>query len=533
MKSKSESTHQLELRDYVIQLYRGATAYADVMPEAVLDRLHIETKLDKCVLRSVQKGRDVLLTGNPGDGKTHLLRVLKTKIVKVAPKAVILLDASETPNTDIIAAWKSARRRKVPLCVAVNEGVLKELADSFPEFEPVCQAQHAVEESIAYVTTSDGNCAEASGSSVTVFDLSRRNVLSAEVVTQVLDKVSEAAQIPPPEQPISEFSDFWRNVGLLRSSLFRARLQQLFDRIARRGYHATLRELQALVSYLLFRGSDLSAMANEDGLSEHFLTELIFSGKGRLFDALRDGFDPGHVCHPKQDLAILTAQVESDEWDHAWAREEHSLTATQTKEMEMRRRRFYFFCKSGEELLRIAYGMDADFDAFLQLNEREVIRTLLGDVNAVFGISEDRDSLRVWKCHRFDHEVERALCSTTQLSRNAFEIARPRLRPPMCEAFNLTEDHVLLRLKSDPAAHLRVDFSMFVLLQQAQQGLPILSLDNELTRRVWQFMERLAGQRADGSDGEADVVIRDMHTSACMRVTVDLEHNKYLAIEET
>ena len=49
---------------------------------------------------------------------------------------------------------------------------------------------------------------------------------------------------------------------------------------------------------------------------------------------------------------------------------------------------FYFFCKSGEELLRIAYGMDSDFDAFLRDNEREAIRALLGAVNAAFGVCE-------------------------------------------------------------------------------------------------------------------------------------------------
>lgn len=531
MKSK-QGTAPIPLHEYVVQLYRGKSSYADDIPETVLDRLHIETNLDKCVIRAVQKGRDVILTGNPGDGKTHLLRVLTAKIQKAAPKSVILLDASEMLNTDIVAAWKSAQRRKVPFCIAVNEGVLKELADSFPGFVPACEAQRAVEESMTYVTATSDGSAEASETSVAVFDLSRRNVLSAEIVNMVFDKVCDAAQDPPPEEPKTEFSDFWRNEELLRSPLFRERLQHLFDRVARRGYHATLRELQAFASYLLFRGSTLSAMANENGLSEHFLSELVFSGKGRLFDALFAGFDPAHVSHPQQDLAILTAQIDPDEWAHAWAREEHALTATQAKEMAMRRRRFYFFCNSGESLLRIAYGMDAEFDAFLRLSEREAIRALLGAMNAAFGISEEKDSLRVWKCHRFDHSVERGLCSTTQLSRNLFEIARPRLRPPMSDAFEITEDHVLLRLKSDHTAHLRIDFPLFVLLQQAQQGLPILSLGNELTRRLWQFMERLAGQRTDGPDGEAEVVIRDVHTSTCMRVTVDLEHNKYLAIEE-
>ena len=92
------------------------------------------------MLRAVQTKTRCGLDRQSGRWEDALLRILKTRIQKVAPKAIILLDASETPNEEIVATWKSAQRRKVSFCVAINEGVLKELADSFPAFDPVCQA---------------------------------------------------------------------------------------------------------------------------------------------------------------------------------------------------------------------------------------------------------------------------------------------------------------------------------------------------------------------------------------------------------
>ena len=53
-------------------LYRGATGYADDVPLDDLRRLHVRTRLDDVIAEHIRARRSVVLTGNPGDGKTHL-----------------------------------------------------------------------------------------------------------------------------------------------------------------------------------------------------------------------------------------------------------------------------------------------------------------------------------------------------------------------------------------------------------------------------------------------------------------------------
>jgi hypothetical protein len=59
-------------RDFVRGLYLGTSAYADHMDLRLLEPMHVKTSVDDAVVKAVKAGKSVVLTGNPGDGKTHL-----------------------------------------------------------------------------------------------------------------------------------------------------------------------------------------------------------------------------------------------------------------------------------------------------------------------------------------------------------------------------------------------------------------------------------------------------------------------------
>ena len=63
-------------------LYLGLTSNADLTTDHERHVLHVPTKLDELVPRWLAEGKDVTLTGNPGDGKSHLARRL-VAIVRV------------------------------------------------------------------------------------------------------------------------------------------------------------------------------------------------------------------------------------------------------------------------------------------------------------------------------------------------------------------------------------------------------------------------------------------------------------------
>ncbi|MGE0606573.1 MAG: hypothetical protein AB7O62_05540 [Pirellulales bacterium] len=511
--------------DYIRLCYRGIAAYADGLPIDLLRTVHIFTELDQEIARAVKRGSSVVLTGNPGDGKTHLLRVLEEGILKAQPSALVEYDASEVDNSTIISKWKAADRKHAPFCIAINEAVLKQLADENPTFDPVTNAQAQVEGALSYYRDGESppNSVDAG---LQVFDLSRRNVLSTQIMRAVVDTFTKADHPGPCNNATNDFSVHAKLIG---NTLFLERLQLLLERAARRGFHCTLRELQGLISYLLCRGLDCDALAADSGNADRFITELVFTGEGALFDEIRRGFDPRTVCHPIWDVCLIGGQLDADNWRGGDTEILNACDVEDIREVERRRRRFYFFNDEGSSLLGISDDPDALFDEFLKKKERDVLRQLIPYINSAFRDSTS-DDLRVWKCHRFDHSDERTLCSMSAVPRRNLEVLHPRLCMSMSRAYEYLPDHLVLQLKDEKGARLVIDFEMFEFLRNTEFGMSILSLTNHVTRRLWRFMERLAASENE-QDGEVDVRLLDLESGKVLHVVVDLDESQYVSVE--
>ena len=509
-------------RDFVRKLYRSSSSYADNTEEAVLQWIHIETNLDQEILKVVKAGASVVLTGNPGDGKTHLLRILAPKIQELASAPVVELDASAISGTTLKRRWAQAISDGKPFCVAINEAVLKSMADAYRDFGPLQEAQRQVEQAIVYQ-----DLQERAGS-VVVFDLSRRNLLAPNIIQGLIDKLTNTQFLNQCGRCSPENCDFVRNQKILRSERMRKRLQLLFDRVSRRGYHTTPRELQSFFSYLLFAGRTCDQLLQLSGGRQHALPQLPFSGKGGLFDAIRRTFDPISISHPLWDEALVYGETVPGDWLPDWLSEANEIDPGDTKQFAARKRAFFFCHSNGDELLNLATDDESEFGRFLEMAPRDSLRNLIRRINLFFGDDDTgSDGLRIWQSHRYNQSPRNILYSAEIRQRQDFEIVRPLLRPTMRSAFTLAIDHALLRLKNLPQVNLRIDFPLFELLSQAERGLPVLSLDSDITRRLWQFMENLT--RAYQQD-EARISLLDPVNREKLTVTVDTVDKRYLAI---
>lgn len=170
---------------FVRDFYRGSSAYADHIDSSLLSNIHLVTRLDQAILNAVMDGKDIVLTGNPGDGKTHIIRMLRDKLEALGKSVLIELDASTLSNEEIYKHWKNARDNNVPYVIAINAAVLYSLYQYCKDFEPVKKAYEQMSHAVVFHNENE------KATDIVVYDLSKREVLTKEILSQAIIKLTD------------------------------------------------------------------------------------------------------------------------------------------------------------------------------------------------------------------------------------------------------------------------------------------------------------------------------------------------------
>src|SRR5439155_2644244 len=67
-------------RTFIERLYRSTNSYADRLSAEELEWIHVDLGVDDYVVGEAEQGRQIVVTGNPGDGKTHLIERLRPRL---------------------------------------------------------------------------------------------------------------------------------------------------------------------------------------------------------------------------------------------------------------------------------------------------------------------------------------------------------------------------------------------------------------------------------------------------------------------
>ena len=128
--------------DFLSGLYNKQSCYADRLTDEQIEAINVPTRLEQTLRKWLLAKKDIVLLGNPGDGKTHLLRRLHDVIAKV--KADVILDATAEKDYErIVRRWKAAAESRVPFCLAINQEPLNRLlslkSHRLPQLEEVSE----------------------------------------------------------------------------------------------------------------------------------------------------------------------------------------------------------------------------------------------------------------------------------------------------------------------------------------------------------------------------------------------------------
>jgi hypothetical protein len=292
---------------FVEKLYRNANSYADRLTLEELDWIRVDLGLDDYLLDSAKEGRQIIVTGNPGDGKTFLIERLR-EILTTTHNAVVITDANECTDAEVLASWRSCDENKRAFILAINEWPLFELRRLARKegFEPVDEAVRQVQNAHFYE-----DAPEPRQGQVAVVDLNLRNVLAAPVVKSAIDRLTD-------DRFTSDLSDAdpaLINVARLRTDRVQERLAALLAQASRRGEHTTMRQLMGFVAYVLTGGTDATSRIMSQGSGRYLYANAVFEqGEGPLFELVRRSFDPATVTHPDLDEDLWRGTTNPKDW---------------------------------------------------------------------------------------------------------------------------------------------------------------------------------------------------------------------------
>lgn len=391
---------------FVEKLYRSSNSYADRLSAEELEWINIDLGLDDYLLRQAESGKQIIVTGNPGDGKTHLIERLR-RTLEDDFNAVVLTDANAVSDAEILKKWKSCAAKKRPFVLAINEWplfVLRRLAreQAFPAVEEALrQVQQAVRHS--------GPPPAPPAHNVVVVDLSLRNLLAPEVVCSCVERLTHARFY----EGLRDDDPALVNRAALSQERVQQRLTRLLGYIAARTGHVTMRQLMGFVAYLITGGQSAVERLASQGSGRFHYANLAFDddGEGPLFDALRLTFDPAVATHPVHDLDLWRGTCRSDGWLDVL---NPVIAPTQFPEEDRPRaysalkRKFFFEHQFGGDLFKLIPSDELRFDTLVARGgdgDQKVVRDLLLGINRFYDplyADDGRDELILWQSHRFD-----------------------------------------------------------------------------------------------------------------------------------
>jgi energy-coupling factor transporter ATP-binding protein EcfA2 len=509
--------------NFISKIYNNRNSYAEIFEDEDLKKIHVETAVEQILREYIEKKKFILLTGNPGDGKTHLIRSLKDLLDK--HNIFVEYDFNEVKDyeqflTDLNNAIKDDR----PCIIAVNEypliSMLDELGDRFPYYHQILELR---DNSIMY----NNEIAIDSGSSkVVIIDLNNRNLLQKDVLKTSLNKLISLSNICDGCN-INKKCDVPYNINALTNATVQERLFELMSMLGNTGTHVVMRDILGFFSYIITAGVTCERRIDQ----EYMYYNLIFDGNNELFRSLKQ-FDPYQFTHPEIDEKLWNGTLKE-----GWIFEHPKVVPSELENEEDAnklfisiKRRFFFENERGSELLKlIPIEYQTFFDLLKQAYDRELdmIKQIVLAINRFFNTDETEDEkLKVWITHKYElRNQPKVAISNKSFSLNEISLLVPRL-PNHLQKVEFVPDHFLFRVykpRDNKTVDLKVDLGFYRVLSLISEGYPPQIVPDNYKFKLYRFMNELASFEDRMRSNE--FVIRDMSNNYTYKLII--RDNKY------
>lgn len=492
--------------ELLLSLYFADGSNADLTSRHERELLHVPAPVEGCITSAVRHGLDVVLTGNPGDGKSHLVRSLSER--GGFADVELLLDLSAVQTSDALAQWRAARAAGRRFVMCANEGPLRVLIEGARSDELLSGDAWELKQQLSRRVESGETPAKPA--TTLLINLADRSVLSESLIADAVKRVCCEA-FAPDVGPFSAECSAARSMSLLQQETPRRRFAQLLALAGtRRGEHVTFRRLWQAISLGVTGGKTIAKLNEEtkrdtDGpLGASPMDNLARrGGRGVLVEAVRSFADPAQFTDPDLDESLWhTGAPSKGSWfceepnaeapATMWARNQRAEALEQLRRLK---RLTALAHERGEELVSAMSRATARPNA---VGSRDLLKVaLLGIRRLYVSQLEDasapewlRTGLPLWIGFSYEQvPVEaRPHVAVVSLPEDEFELVQPAHPEWLGDALGPLPERAWLRHRRSSTL-LRIDPEMLaVLMAAAASAGPI-----QIPEPVHRFLAQLAG----------------------------------------
>ncbi|MCS3757486.1 DUF4338 domain-containing protein [Salinibacter ruber] len=502
------------------RLVRGRASFAERLSDEELSALHIHTKLDDGLIQAVRDGKRVYLTGNPGDGKTHIIE--RHREVLQEEDAFHNLDASATDERDLADDVEDAIEDGRPAVIAVNEGPLRQLKKHLPEQERI-DLNRQLDRPFLYEKEK-----ETEEKNALLVNLGLRQILAPDTLDGALNLILNRVDYTGAPEQVR------KNHDLLKRPRVQDRLKVLLTRVAQSGRHVRMRNLLSFLSFIITGG----VTSAESEVEPYY--QLAFSEKHALHDVVSP-LDPAGLSHPLVDAKLWDGVHEGIEWFQTLSETspvECTDSSSAQNAFSRLKRRFYFEAENGDALFDMLPKARQDFYRLLDDADEKrdtVKQDILQSLARFFGDSPEDSSeiaeLPIWTGLRYRADgPPSALIASSEIERDDVVLKVPRLRPEADEMIKYRPSHIRLLLRNqEGGSHvgLNIDLSLWLELMKVDRGMPPRLRDPLIERRIERFLARVSASQQSEEQGLVRLTVRDVNTGDTYPAKVSLEQKKY------
>lgn len=508
--------------DFIKKLYNGKSCYSDHMSEDELELLHISSKVEGLICEMLKKGKIVFLTGNPGDGKTFIIKAINDTVV--ATNAYVQRDMNSEDGysataEDIISCYRKHR----PAIIAINEYPFMRLCQELKRLSP--DISQEIEEGKKSAITYDIS-APLMGRAA-IIDLNERNIFDADrnLLSELVDKFIKILSENTEHNVILEY-----NLRALSIPEIKAQLIALMSLVAAECEHFAIRDILGAFAFIF------TACMSEDHENEKYYT-AIFSSSNELLKVVQQ-FDPIYLSSPMLDEALWNGEIKNgwlletpNKWPNSPEFEEDIDAAVSC--FKETKRKYYFENIHGHDLL----GFQPDeikkcTEIFVNFDsqKKKIKEHIIKSINRLFlPSSDDKKQLHIWTTHRFDMSIPAAVAiSRKSIDSSELDIQMPR-PADWLRGLEYIPDHIILKPKgkAEPALRLNIDFLRT--LNAVDEGYPVGLLASQYEQAAAMFLQQLDDDGLTEENDDGEIIIASRRKS--YKSQVFIQDGKY-AFEE-